>query len=219
MEPPFISVFRGNGMTRTLIFGFVFLVAANAANITYAQSRARDGATAGAVAGAVIGGIVGHQNDETPEGIAIGGVVGAIAGGIIGDAQDQRMARENCYRQQIMRQQQVIQARAQPVRRAASISEVIQMSQSGVGDGVILNYIQSNGIERKLEVHDIISMHQQGVSETVIASMQRAPIGVPTLSPTTIIETEPSVIVHEHYHPAPRVYQAYPVIPTQPYWR
>ncbi len=208
-------------LTVILVLVFGSVIPAQAA----AQSRARDGATAGAVAGAVIGGIVGHQNDETPEGIAIGGVVGAIAGGLLGDAQDQQMSRENCYRQQIYQQRQVIQA--QPVRRCASIADVVQMANSGVGDGVIVNYIQANGIERKLEVHDIIAMHQQGVSEAVIATMQRAPVGLPSMQPTTIYETPATVIVHDHHihdphvyhHDSYPVYQSYRVHPTQPYWR
>ena len=212
-------------MSRFLTVCLIFVMGSVLCTRAAAQSRARDGATAGAVAGAVIGGIVGHQNDETPEGIAIGGVVGAIAGGLLGDAQDQQIARENCYRKQIYQQRQVIQA--QPVRRCASIADVIQMANSGVGDGVILNHVQANGIERKLEVHDIIAMHQQGVSEAVIATMQRAPIGLPSTQPRTIIETPATVIVHDHHiydphvyhHDSHPVYQSYRVHPTQPYWR
>jgi uncharacterized protein YcfJ len=184
-----------------------------------AQSRARDGATAGGLAGAVIGGIVGHQNDETTEGIVIGGVVGAIAGGLMGDAQDQQMAREECYRRQIWRQQQAMQS--QVSRRTTSIGDVVQMAKSGVSDSVIMNHIQTNGIERKLDVHDIISMHQQGVSESVIASMQRAPIGVPAAAPATIVHSPPTVIVHEAhpYYGPPHVYEAYPIRPSQSFWR
>jgi uncharacterized protein YcfJ len=208
-------------MSRSLILCIVFVAACAWNAQAGAQGRTQDGATVGGVAGAVIGGIIGHQNDETPEGALIGGAVGAIAGGLIGNAQDQQFAREQSYRQQILRQQQMLQARNQPLRQSASIADVVEMTRNGVSDSVIINHLHSNGIERKLEVHDIISMHQNGVSETVIASMQRAPIGVPSMRPT-YIERPATVIVEErvpYYHVHPPMYQAYPVVPVRPYWR
>ena len=213
---------EAKGMRRYVMVCVFVMTAAIAMLNAQAQSRTQDGATVGGVTGAVIGGIIGHQNHETPEGALIGGAVGVIAGGMIGNAQDQQMARENSYRQQIYRQQQMIQAQNQPVRRSATIAEVIEMANNGIGDSVIINHLQANGIERKLDVHDIISMHQQGVSEAVIASMQRAPIGVPTMQPATFVERPTTVIVEErapYYHMHPPIYQAYPVIPTRPYWR
>ncbi len=208
-------------MSRSLTVCFVLVVACVWSAQASAQSRTQDGATVGGVAGAVIGGIIGHQNDETPEGALIGGAVGAIAGGLIGNAQDHQLAREQRYRQHILQQRQIIQAQNQPVRRSASIADVIEMANSGISDSVIVNHLHANGIERKLEVHDIIRMHQLGVSETVIANMQRAPIGVPAMQPT-YIERPATVIIEEripHCHIHPPIYQAYPVVPVRPYWR
>jgi outer membrane lipoprotein SlyB len=208
-------------MSRLLTACIVLVIACAWNAQVSAQSRTQDGATVGGVAGAVIGGIIGHQNDETPEGALIGGAVGAIAGGLIGNAQDQQLAREQSYRQQIWQQRQLIQSQNLPIRRSASIADVIEMANSGVGDSVIINHLQTNGVERKLEVHDIISMHHQGVSETVIASMQRAPLGVPTMRPT-YVERPATVIVEQrvpYYHVHPPIYQAYPMMPTRPYWR
>jgi outer membrane lipoprotein SlyB len=188
---------------------------------SHAQSHARDGATVGGLTGAVIGGIIGHQNDETPEGILIGGAVGAIAGGLIGDAHDQQMAREHAYRQQLWQQQQAYQAYRQPTRRAVSNADVVQMTRNGLSQSVIINHIQSNGIERRLDVNDIISLHQQGVGEPVITAMQRAPVRTPLPAPPTVLEYRPPVIVSEHcpHHHAPLYYEAVPVVPYSAYWR
>ena len=127
----------------------------------------------GGAAGAITGGIIGHQNDETPEGIIIGGAVGALAGGLLGHAKDEQVAREQYYQHQVWQQQQQLNR-----RRAAAVSmaDVVQMSQSGLGDSLIVNHIQTNGVQRRLDTRDIIRLHQQGVSEGVINAMQRAPL-------------------------------------------
>lgn len=201
-----------------MVFGIIGLLLTHQA---VAQSRTRDGAVVGGATGAVIGGIIGHQNDETPEGALIGGAVGAIAGGLIGNAQDHQLAREHAYRQQIAQQQ--YQLRSQRNARAASTADVIQMSQTGLADSVIINHLNANGVQRKLEVHDIIEMHRQGVSEAVIAGMQRAPVASTYApEPVRIYESPPAVIVEEHcphHHDHYRIYQAYPVWPSRYYWR
>lgn len=194
------------------LFLAVAIVSAFASN-SWAQQRGRDGAVAGGAAGAIIGGIIGHQNDETPEGALIGGVVGAVAGGLMGNARDQQINRERYYQAQMYDQQQQIQQLSRPSMR---MNDVIAMSQSGVSDNVIVNHIQTSGVERRLEVTEIIQMHQQGVSDTVISAMQRAPLaGARRFTPVQyrpVYQAPPTVITYEvlpapqYYYPAPNCY-------------
>lgn len=163
--------------------------------------RAREGVAVGGVAGAIAGGIIGHQNDETPEGALIGGAIGALAGGLIGRSQDDAIAREHYYRQQAYQQRQ------QQAQAAVSVSEIVQMSRSGVSESLIVNHVNSRGVMRRLETRDIIALHQQGVSEGVIDAIQRAPIAGSTPPPTRTIVREVAprpVVVRREYHVVPR---------------
>jgi outer membrane lipoprotein SlyB len=169
------------------------------------QSHTADGVALGGVAGAIAGGIIGHQNDETPEGALIGGAVGAITGGVIGRSMDQQAAREHYYRQQLWQQRQQIDHQRQVIvegqRAAVSTTDVVNMCRSGVSESVIINHIQANGVQRRLETHDIISLSQQGVSENILNAMQRAPLRT---VPTTLAPQGATVIVREHHHVVPR---------------
>ncbi len=183
---------------------------------SFAQQNTRDGAAVGGAAGAIIGGIIGHQNNETPEGAIIGGVVGAVAGGLAGRAKDQQMARDRYYQNQMYQQQQQIN---QMARRNVTIDDVIAMTRNGLSEQVIMNYVQTNGVNRQLNVSEIIALHQQGVSENVISAMQRAPIGSQTVQESSVqyrqaYQSPPTtVIVREHCHvPPPVIYQAAPPV-------
>ncbi|MCA9215371.1 MAG: glycine zipper 2TM domain-containing protein [Planctomycetales bacterium] len=166
----------------------------------FAQNRTGEGIAIGGVTGAIAGGIIGKQNHETPEGALIGGAIGALAGGLIGRSQDDAIARENYYRQQAYQQQQV------QLQAAVSSAEVVQMARSGVGDGLIINHINSRGVARRLETRDIISLHQQGVTEAVIDAMQRAPIAgtVQPQTRTIVREVVPSPVIVRREYVVPR---------------
>ncbi len=64
------------------------------------------------------------------------------------------------------------------------------MSRSGLSDPVVINQIQTRGVQQQPQVSDIIMMHQQGVSDTVITAMQSARIG----SAPQVIETSPVIV-------------------------
>lgn len=189
----------------------LFVLVASSSS-TMAQSNTGKGAALGGVAGAVVGGIIGHQNDETPEGALIGGAVGAIAGGVIGHNRDEQIAREQRYQQQMARQQYQQQQQyhvAEQTRRAVSVSDVITMTRSGIGEGVIVSHIEANGVQRRPEVSDVITMHQQGVSEYVISSMQRAAVAGTTYSyPAKPTYTTTRTYSAPTYHQAPIYHQA-----------
>lgn len=165
-----------------------------------AQTNSQRDAVIGGVAGAIIGGIAGKQNDETPEGIAIGGVAGAIAGHMLGKAKDRSAEDHYYYRQQAVQAAQQRQYhQAVQLQKSVSIQDAISMSNSGVSPQLIINQIQSNGVQQEIGVSEIITLHQNGVSEVVINEMQRSPVGGSTVAPTTIVQHQPAVIVE----PAP----------------
>lgn len=166
-------------------------------NSLMAQYHTDRGAVLGGLAGAVAGAGIGEHNDNAGAGALIGGAVGLITGAAIGNSMDQQEAAQARALQQ---------QRAYQLARAASISDVITMSQSGVTDDVIINHINRNGIQRRLEVDDVISMHQQGVSKVVISAMQRAPIGAPLTAPAPAPTYRAPVVVQEHYYVRPPVY-------------
>lgn len=209
-------MFRSWLVVVSLIFGLT--------STALAQQNTRDGAVIGGTAGAVIGGIIGHQNDETPEGAIIGGLVGAVAGGLAGKAKDQQMARERYYQNQLYQQQQQLNQISQP---CLAVGDVVSMSRSGLSDQVIINYLNTNGVERQLNVSEIISLHQQGVSENVISAMQRAPIGNQVARQQASAAYQPApqqpttVIVREQYQVMPPPTVIYRVPPPAPviYWQ
>ncbi|WP_146411947.1 MULTISPECIES: glycine zipper domain-containing protein [Crateriforma] len=170
------------------------------ARFVQAQTGKQRGATFGGLAGAIAGGIIGDHNDEAGAGAAIGGVVGAVAGGILGDAAD----KEQAARQQQYLYQQQQQQVARTVG-AVSITDVINMTRSGLGDSVIINQIHSRGVQHQIQVSDIIAMHQQGVRESVISAMQQATVGSPAVvqpEPAPVVVQQPTVIHETHVLPA-----------------
>lgn len=184
------------------------------------QGSTRNETIAGGVAGAIIGGIVGKQNDETPEGIAIGAALGALAGNAVGNSNQQMRAQEQAYRQAAYRQQVAQQqAQQQAFQRSASIQDVVEMTQNGVGSSVIMNHIRNVGVQQEIGVSEIITLHRGGVDQQVISMMQQLgagrlasqpavvsqPVVIEQVRPTyvqPVYQTRPSIVI-EQYRPVP----------------
>jgi len=171
-----------------------------------AQYHTDRGAALGGLAGALAGAGIGDHNGEAGAGALIGGAVGLVTGAAIGNSID----REEAARARAV--QHVQQYRAWQQSRAASISDVVTMSQNGVADNVIINHVTQSGVQRRLEVADVISLHRQGVSEAVISAMQRAPVGGPPPQPVR----QAPVIVEEHYHVRPPIHYWHRYPPYHP---
>lgn len=192
-----------------------------------AQSRTKDGATVGGIAGAVIGGIIGKQNDETPEGVLIGGAVGALTGGLLGKQQDDQLARQRYYQQQAyqqqayyaqqqrqyVQQQQVAQQQATPA--GISANDIVQLTKSGLSETLILNQLQSRGVDRRLEVSEIIALHQQGVSDNILTAMQSAPLSSQVRARKVSTSTT-ALPASNRVAPAPAPAQPYYLGPQRP---
>lgn len=206
------------GVCFAVVSTFVLASGTIAPGQASAQNNTQRGATFGGITGAIAGAIIGENNNEAGAGAAIGGALGAVAGGILGNAND-RDARLRAQHQQYYYQPRAAQTTptyavtpAPVPTGAVSFNDVVAMSRSGVGENVIMNQIQSRGVQRQPVVSDIISLHQQGVSELVITAMQRAPVGNqlvsqgPAFVEAPVIVQQPRVYVQ----PAP-VYRARPV--------
>ncbi len=159
------------------------------------QGYSQRGTVLGGLAGAGIGAAIGDNNDDAGAGVLIGGAVGAVAGSLLGNSRDQQYR----YNAQMYQQQQAYQ-----VSRAVSIPDVVSLTQNRLSDGVIINMIRSNGLQRPLEISDIVYLSQQGVSENVIRAMQDFGNGGPTYPPTPVIyEQAPPVVVSRVVVPQP----------------
>ena len=142
----------------------------------------------GGLAGAAIGAAVGEDDGDAVPGALIGGTIGLITGAAAGDSIDQR----NYYNQQYNA------AVAQQQARAVTMSDVVSMTHAGLGDGVIINHIQTHGMAHHVSASDLIVLKQQGVSDHVLSAMQSVS------QPRPIVQSRP-VVVREHYytHPGP----------------
>jgi len=184
---------------------------ATTASDAFAQ-RAQRGAVLGGLGGAVVGGLIGDHNDKAGAGAAIGGALGIVGGAVLGNARDKEINAQRQQQQYYYQQRSYAQQQRQYVQTqaAVSINDVITMSRSGLSDSVVMNQIQTRGVQQQLQVSDIIAMHQQGVSDIVISTMQGARVGGGAVysQPQSIIVQQGPVYVEERvivpsYQPAP----------------
>jgi uncharacterized protein YcfJ len=174
----------------------------------WAQAQFSDhtsqGAALGGVAGALAGAAIGKNNHNTAAGALIGGAAGLVTGAALGSSADER-ERARAYQYQLQTQQAV------EVRRAVSITDVLAMSRSGVGDDVIINQIRQNGVVRQIDSNDVITLHKEGVSGPVIAALQQGPVAT---RPVPVYA--PPVVVEKYYVPPPYYYHRYCYPPPPP---
>jgi outer membrane lipoprotein SlyB len=160
--------------------------------------RSDQGALLGGLGGAGVGAIVGNQVGHTGAGAVIGGLTGALAGSVVGDQLDQIEARNRAE----------IQARLgrPPGPGAVSVEDVVEMSQRGVNEQVLVDHIRARGVTRALAKDDLILLSQAQVSPRVVTAMQE-PRPVPMAGPP--YPAPGPVIVEEHIYAGP---------PPPPYW-
>ena len=154
----------------------------------YADRGAGLGALAGAGAGAIIGDATGGNAGT---GALIGAGLGAITGATVGEAMDEMQARN--------RAEIAAHMGRQVQTGAATIEEVVAMSNSGVDPRLIQNYVRTSGMARPLSAADVIHLHNQGVANDVIQIMQTPP-------PVAVATAPLPVVVEEHYYGPPPGY-------------
>lgn len=180
------SVITNNHPLRTSIWfllgGLVLLSGCQSPH--YADKVGAMGALAGGIAGAALG----DHKGNAAVGALAGSAIGALAGSAIGSEIDRNNA--------------IIEAQmGRPVEGAATIEDVVAMSQAGVDDQVIITHIRANGVSYRPQASDVIQMHNQGVSDTVINAMQQGSVG--PKQPVKVVRQPAPVIVEEHYYGPP----------------
>lgn len=174
-----------------LVFGFGLLIASCGCT---ANSHAERGTAVGGATGAVAGTMIGGQSGNAGKGAVIGTMAGMVAGNLIGQDMDQQeLARDKYY----------TEAYARARENAVSIGQLIEMSDAGVADEVIIAKIHEDGPADQLSTDDIITLTKRNVSSDVIKAYQTRPVR--QLPPSRRTSRDP-VIIERHYHqPAYRV--------------
>ncbi|WP_144059636.1 glycine zipper family protein [Rhodopirellula sallentina] len=127
-------------------------------------SHMQQDAAVGTFLGSAAGAVIGHQSGHAGEGALIGAATGAVAGAIVGDAKDAREERDAALSQV-----------SHPVQDASLTNfDLIRMSQSGLGDSVIINTVQTRGGTFDLSPDGLINLKSNGVSDGVIVAVQSA---------------------------------------------
>ncbi len=155
------------------------------------------GALFGGLVGAGSGAIIGSQVGNPGAGAAIGGALGTLTGAAVGSELDHIEARNAANLAAIERQYG-----RQVAARAATVDDVVAMTQAGVDEELIVNHIRHNGAAVRLQAADVISLQQQGVSKRVIAALQAPPAPQQMAAAPAVVASPPPIIVEEyHYGP------------------
>lgn len=131
------------------------------------MNNTQKGALFGGTAGAGLGAIIGHQfGKHSGTGALIGGLAGTATGALIGNGEDER-ERADRYAQQAAYERG---ARLQH-QRALTNRDVIDLTQQGVSDRIIVSMMSARGTRFDTSSHAIIALQQYGVSDGVLQAM------------------------------------------------
>jgi hypothetical protein len=166
---------------------FVALATAGCRSPYYADR----GAGVGALGGAGVGAIVGNAVGDPVAGALIGAGAGALGGAAVGSAIDDVQAQNRAELAAVMGRQ------VPP--GAATIEEVVAMTQQRVDPMLIQNYVRTSGMARPVTAQDLIYLQQAGVNRDVVTVMQTPPAPVQP----AMVAQGPPVVVQEHYYHDP----------------
>jgi len=133
------------------------------------ENNTQNGALIGGLGGAAIGGGIGSvSHGRAGEGALIGAAVGAIGGALVGNKMDKSEAkREPAYASSRY------ESRAsQGEYRSVARQDVVDWSNRGVRDDIIIDRIERSGSSFSLTAADENRLRDDGVSEPVIQSMR-----------------------------------------------
>ena len=129
------------------------------------KSRAVEGSIIGGIIGAGAGYAIGHQSGHGGEGAGIGAATGAIAGGLIG-SQMKKPGQDTS--------QSAGQAQGYNNPNQMSIDEIVDLSNRGIHEDVIVDRIRMTNTRHTLTPEQVEYLQQQGVGQKVISAMQGA---------------------------------------------
>jgi hypothetical protein len=182
---------RRPGWKGCLLLGGALATVALGGGGCQSMSNTDKGVLAGGALGAGAGALAGGPRHAGP-GALIGGAIGAVAGGLTGAAVD------NSERKQQARLAAAEAARYPPL----SYQQIVQLTQSGTSDDVIINQIRSTGSVYRPTADDILYLQNSGVREPVIREVQASAYRAP---PARYVYTPAPVYVVEPAPPPPAV--------------
>lgn len=163
----------------------------------HGMNHTQAGAAVGSGFGALTGAMIGQQSGHAAGGAVIGAATGALAGGLIGNAEDAREERDAAIAQ-------AEYARYQAQNPPLTNADLIFMAQSGLGEQVIINAVQSRGGQFDLSPQGLVQLKNSGVSDGVILAIQQSagsdptpkvlPVAMSTVPPP--VTTTGVVVVH-----------------------
>lgn len=171
------------------------------------MNHTQRGAALGSGLGAATGAIVGHQSGHAGGGAAIGALAGGLIGGLAGNAEDVREERDAAIASANHANQQ-----RQFAQRAVTNADLVQMTQSGISEQVIINSIRTRGGLLDLSPQGIIAMNQQGVSDGVIQFAQQNAQQSNTVQPGGYTAAGPPTYYIAPVAPGPVIIQRRPVV-------
>lgn len=168
----------------------------------YYHNDTREGTITGAGLGAITGALVGGKKNWEG-GALIGAGVGALTGRAFGSARD------NADMQQVAVGNAIAnQANAQAAATAVTNYDLVQMSNAGLSDDLIISTVRSRGGRFDMSPGGLISLKQAGVSDRVVLAAQQvaASSGPTPINPPPAIHVaqppvyvQPGPVIH-HYH-------------------
>ncbi|WP_425397839.1 YMGG-like glycine zipper-containing protein [Aeoliella sp.] len=171
---------------------------------SYYHNDTREGTVTGAGLGAITGALIGGKKNWEG-GAIIGAGVGALTGRAIGSSRDQADAQQVAVGSSV-----AAQANAQAAANAVTNYDLVQMTQAGLSDELIVSTIQSRGGRFDLSPNGLIALKQSGVSDRVVLTAQQfgsTNVATPINPPTVRVETRPVVVRPApviHYYHGPR---------------
>ena len=132
------------------------------------MNNTQKGAGLGAGLGALTGAIIGHQTGNRDKGALIGAALGGVGGGLLGNTQDKAEERDaalaHAHHSEMARRAD---------QMAVTNRDVVNMSQNGISDQLIISTMQNRGGKFDTSPHAIIALREHQVSEGVIQAMNR----------------------------------------------
>jgi hypothetical protein len=97
---------------------------------------------------------------------------------------------------------------AQQAASAITVTDVVNMVQSGVGEDTIIASIRASSSTFQLAATDIVYLHNNNVSDRIIqAMMDKRPLV--SRHPVYVPASQPVYVVDPYYYPPPGVYYGF----------
>ena len=129
-------------------------------------NNTENGALIGGAGGAAVGGGIGSvSHSRAGEGALIGAAVGALGGALVGHSMDQEDQHNDRYAERDY-------DRRHSSDQSVTKAEVVDWTQRGTSDDVIIDRIERSGTVFHLTAADENDLRDRGVSESVIRVMR-----------------------------------------------